>query len=198
MHGNLFIVPPTVGGIKRYRDLCICLPWRSCRVRAAALDYRHAGCLQLSHVRTADPSADGRRSAVSQTSIGRGIYCLAAPRAISCLWTFVAVTRNCRLVRTFINEDNVCEPAQQLRHELRFWQGVEVHCQHTSWSVSTAVVNHCHCLDYWYWFTRVSCNFTLLTAPLTLTKHPLRCNRESYSVFIKYSQNHKMTVLLST
>jgi len=24
--------------------------------------YRHAGCLQLSHVRTADPSADGRRA----------------------------------------------------------------------------------------------------------------------------------------
>ena len=25
---------------------------------AAAVDYRHAGCLQLSHVRTVDPSAD--------------------------------------------------------------------------------------------------------------------------------------------
>jgi len=41
--------------------------------RAAALGYRHAGCLQLSHVRTADPSADGRRSAASETAIGGGI-----------------------------------------------------------------------------------------------------------------------------
>ena len=41
--------------------------------RAAALGYRHAGCLQLSHVRIADPSADGRRSAASETAIGWGI-----------------------------------------------------------------------------------------------------------------------------
>ena len=40
---------------------------------AAALGYRHAGCLQLSHVRTADPSADGRRSAASGTSFGGGM-----------------------------------------------------------------------------------------------------------------------------
>jgi len=39
--------------------------------RAAALGYRHAGCLQLTHVRTADPSADGRRSAASRTAVGR-------------------------------------------------------------------------------------------------------------------------------
>ena len=42
------------------------------RRHAAALSYRHAGCLQLSHVRTADPSADGRRSAASRTAIGGG------------------------------------------------------------------------------------------------------------------------------
>jgi len=36
--------------------------------RAAALGYR-----QLSRVRTADPSADGRRSAASQTAIGGGM-----------------------------------------------------------------------------------------------------------------------------
>jgi len=48
-------------------------PWRSGPRRAAALGYRHAGCLQFSHVRTADPSADGRRSAASQTTIGGGI-----------------------------------------------------------------------------------------------------------------------------
>ena len=37
--------------------------------RTAALGYRRAGCLQLSHVRTADPSADGRRSAASRIAI---------------------------------------------------------------------------------------------------------------------------------
>jgi len=41
--------------------------------RAAALFYRHAGCLQFSDVRTADSSADGRRSAASRTAIGGGI-----------------------------------------------------------------------------------------------------------------------------
>ena len=40
--------------------------------RAAALGYRHAGCLQLSHVRTVDLSADGCRSAASRTAIGGG------------------------------------------------------------------------------------------------------------------------------
>ena len=40
--------------------------------RATAVSYRYAGCLQLSHVRTADPSADGRRSAASRTAIGGG------------------------------------------------------------------------------------------------------------------------------
>ena len=49
------------------------VPWRSCPKRTAALGYRHAGCLQLSHVRTADPSADERRSAASQTAVGGGI-----------------------------------------------------------------------------------------------------------------------------
>ena len=40
--------------------------------RAPARGYRHACCLQLNHVRTADPSADGRRSAASQTAVGGG------------------------------------------------------------------------------------------------------------------------------
>jgi len=43
---------PAVGGIKR--DPSVCLSVRLSR-GAAAVDYRHAGCLQLSHVRTADP-----------------------------------------------------------------------------------------------------------------------------------------------
>jgi len=38
-------------GIKRYRDPSVCPSPR----RTAAVGYRHAGCLQLSHVRTADP-----------------------------------------------------------------------------------------------------------------------------------------------
>jgi len=52
--------------------------------RAVALGYMHAGCLQRSQVRTADPSADGRRSAASRTAIG---YRLAAPGAITCSYS---------------------------------------------------------------------------------------------------------------
>ena len=80
---------PAVGGIKRYRDPSVCpsvcsslgygtlAAWRSC------LGYRHAGCLRwpaTRDVRTADPSADGRRSAASRT----GAYRFAAPGAITC------------------------------------------------------------------------------------------------------------------
>ena len=39
---------------------------------AAALGYRHAGCLQLSHVRTVDPSTDGSRSTSSLTAPSAG------------------------------------------------------------------------------------------------------------------------------
>ena len=48
---------------------------RGCKssVATASLGYRHAGCLQLSHVWIADPSANGRRSAASRTAIGGGI-----------------------------------------------------------------------------------------------------------------------------
>ena len=52
-------MPPAVGGIKRYRDPSVCPSV------CPSVGYRHVGCLQLSHVRTADPSADGRRSAAS-------------------------------------------------------------------------------------------------------------------------------------
>ena len=55
------------------------VPWRSCPRRAAALGYRHAGCLQLSHVWTADPSADGHRSAASRTAIGGGGHIVSPP-----------------------------------------------------------------------------------------------------------------------
>ena len=41
-----------------------------------ALGYRHAGCLQLSHVLSADPSADGLRSAASPTAIGNIVSAL--------------------------------------------------------------------------------------------------------------------------
>ena len=65
---------PAVEGIERYRNPSVCL----CN-GAAALGAQlpqaagTLGCLQLSHVRTADQSADGRRSAASRTAIGGGI-----------------------------------------------------------------------------------------------------------------------------
>jgi len=56
----------------------------SCPRRAAALGCSHAGCLQLSHVLTADPSADGRRSPRVELPSRRVAYRLAAPGAIVC------------------------------------------------------------------------------------------------------------------
>ena len=77
-----FIMPPAVHvGRGALSDtairLSVCLSHG-----AAALGYRHAGCLQLSHVRTADPSVDGRRSAASRTAIGGGGHIV--PGAITC------------------------------------------------------------------------------------------------------------------
>ena len=63
----LVIMPLAAGGIKRYRDPSVCLS--HC---AAALGHRHAGFLQLSRVRTAGLSADGRGSAASRTAIVGG------------------------------------------------------------------------------------------------------------------------------
>ena len=59
-------MPPSLGrgAVKQYQ---YCLSHG-----AAALGYRQVGCLKVNHVRTADPSADGRRSAASRTAIGRG------------------------------------------------------------------------------------------------------------------------------
>jgi len=72
------------------------LPYR----RAAALGYRHAGCLQLGHVRTADPSADGRRSAASRTAIsGGGAYRLAASPGRELVYFIV-----CRCVQGRLNQ----------------------------------------------------------------------------------------------
>ena len=68
------------------------VPWRSC------LGDRHAGCRQLSHppatrdVRTADPSADGRRStaifATVELPSAGGISRLAASGAIPRFWSY--------------------------------------------------------------------------------------------------------------
>jgi len=58
----------------------------SIRLSVTALGYRHVGCLQLSHERIADPSADGRRSAASRTDIGGGISS-RHPRADTLLWS---------------------------------------------------------------------------------------------------------------
>jgi len=59
-------------GLSDTRSIRLSVPWRSCPSSAAAIGYKHAGCLQLSHVWTADPSTDGRRSATSRTAIGGG------------------------------------------------------------------------------------------------------------------------------
>jgi len=71
----LFLCPRRRGGgIKWYcsPSVCLSVPWCSCHRHAGALGYRHTGCLQLSHVRTADPSADWYRSTASQTDIAGG------------------------------------------------------------------------------------------------------------------------------
>jgi len=59
---------------------------------AAVLGYRHAGCLQLIRVRTADPSADGRRSAASRTAVGGG-HIVSPPGAITSLLLWCAVKK---------------------------------------------------------------------------------------------------------
>ena len=59
--------------MKRYCDPSVCPSVCLSPGRAAALGYWHAGCLQPSKVRTADLSADGRRSTASRTAIGGGI-----------------------------------------------------------------------------------------------------------------------------
>ena len=86
---------PTVGaGIKRYCDPSVCpsvclsvacgtlAVWHSC------LGYRLAGCLQLRHVQTADPSTDGRRLAMSWTAISGGISSRRPPPRGDNLFTF--------------------------------------------------------------------------------------------------------------
>jgi len=65
------------------RSVPLSVPWRSCHRRAAALGYRHAACLQLSHELTADPSADGRRSAASRTAIGGELVDIMAESTVS-------------------------------------------------------------------------------------------------------------------
>jgi len=93
---QLYIImpmPPTVGGgIKRYRDPSVCPSVFPSPRRAAALGYRHAGCLQLSHVRTADSSADGRRSAASRTAIGGGISSRRPPPGRQLVITMTGAT----------------------------------------------------------------------------------------------------------
>jgi len=69
---GLLCHPAVVGNSATPRSVRLSVPWRSCPRRAVALGYMHAGCLQLSHVRTADRSADGRRSPASRTAINGG------------------------------------------------------------------------------------------------------------------------------
>ena len=84
---SLIMLPPLGGSNKRYRDPSVCLSHG-----AAVLGYRHAGCLQLSRVRTADPSADGRRSAASRTAVGGG-HIVSPPGAITSLLLWCAVKK---------------------------------------------------------------------------------------------------------
>jgi len=94
---NAFNVPGRVGGA--LSDTAIRPSVRPSPRRADALGCRHVGCLQLSHVRTADPSADGRRSASSRTAVGEGkssrrprgdnlhctvLYCYSSVAAFRC------------------------------------------------------------------------------------------------------------------
>ena len=75
---SLFYYAPCCRGrIKQYCDpsVCLCLSVCPSLRCTAALGYRHAGCLQLSHVQTVDPSMDGRRSAASRTAISGVITC---------------------------------------------------------------------------------------------------------------------------
>ena len=79
---------------------------RSSPRRAAALGYRHVGCLQLSRVRTANPSADGRRSAASRTAIGVGhIVSLPPGRCLVRLELFAVLQ-----VHTLYGRGTVSEP----------------------------------------------------------------------------------------
>ena len=57
--------------------------------RAAASSYRHAGCLQLSYVRTADTPADGRAVYPPRVELpSAGAYRLTALGAITCYRPF--------------------------------------------------------------------------------------------------------------
>jgi len=76
-----YYAPPAIGGIKRYRDPSVCPSVCPSPRLAAALGYRHAGCLQLSDIQTADLTMDGCRSAVSRSAIsGRHIVLLPQGR----------------------------------------------------------------------------------------------------------------------
>ena len=69
--GGHYTIPPSVR-----LSVCLSVPWRSCPRLQRPPATRD--------VRTADPSADGRRSAASRTAIsGEGAYRLAALGAIT-------------------------------------------------------------------------------------------------------------------
>jgi len=93
---------PPLGDIKRYRDPSVC---PSCPRRAVSSGYRHAGCLQLSHVRSADPSADGRKSAASRTAIGGGGISSRRPRGNN-------LYKLCLLYKSLFTENSVATQRQ--------------------------------------------------------------------------------------
>ena len=84
---TLLCLPVTGGGT--FRDTAI----RPSVCPVAQLPYaryRHAGCLQLSHVRTAEPFADGRRSIASPTAIGVG-HIVSPPLGRYLFWHMGAI-----------------------------------------------------------------------------------------------------------
>jgi len=77
----------------------------SCPMRAVVLGYRYAGCLQLSHVRSVDPSADGRKSAASRTAIGGGGISSRRPRGDN-------LYKLCLLYKSLFTENSVATQRQ--------------------------------------------------------------------------------------
>jgi len=99
-----FLCPPPYGGhFGIARSVRLSVPWCSCPRHAAALGYRHAGCLQLSHVQTVNPPADGRTSAASETAISGDISSRRPHGVITCT---VLYSKRCMWLARFSSAIN--------------------------------------------------------------------------------------------
>ena len=99
------VMPPAYGGIKRYRDPSLC-PSICLSHGAAALGYRHSGCLQLSHDCRPWTGVDPPRVELPSA----GAYHLPAPGTITCCYYY---NMNCLLVMT-VSCSEMAEPIQML------------------------------------------------------------------------------------